>query len=140
MRASCSFGRPILDTLPRRPLCYEVTIHGYESDRHLPPPSDIELHIGQAALLIDEPLELAVSGCAPGTTVELATTIETPGLTLRSSAVLVAGEDGTVDVARDPSEAGTYAGADPFGLWWSAEPPPLPGPPSPAPWTCALRA
>lgn len=50
---------------------------------------------------------------------------------MRSEAEYVADELGVVDPSTNPSVGGTYTGADPFGLWWSARP--LEGePPRPA--------
>jgi dienelactone hydrolase len=97
------------------------------------------LHLPGDTLLIDEPLRMAASGCAKGRTVEVAATIETARARAHSSAVLVAHGDGTVSIARDASEGGSYAGVDPFGLWWSAQPIAPPTSPLFAPLSCKLR-
>jgi len=98
----------------------------------------LELHPSGDTLLIDEPLRLTVSGCDPGGTVEVAATIETARATARSSAVVIARADGSVDLGRDASEGGSYFGIDPFGLWWSAQP--IAPPQSQlAPLLCQLR-
>jgi dienelactone hydrolase len=90
-------------------------------------------------LLIDEPLELVVAGCEPGSMMDVAATMETTKVTARSSAVLVAQVDGTVDIGKQASVGGSYSGVDPYGLWWSAEPSVTADPQSPIPSAWRLR-
>jgi dienelactone hydrolase len=104
--------------------------------------SDLHVYVARDRLLIDEPLELVASGCEPGTSVEIEATMETTEVTVRSSAVLVAQADGTVDIAKDASVGGSYSGVDPYGLWWSAAPIAAPDPQSATPlaWRVRIRA
>lgn len=92
-------------------------------------------------LLIDEPLELVALGCEPETTVDVAATMETGQVSVRSSAVVVAQADGTVDIGKQASVGGSYRGVDPYGLWWSGEPAAAPDPQSPSPsvWRLGVR-
>jgi dienelactone hydrolase len=98
----------------------------------------VQVQASRDTLLVDEPLQLTAFGCEPGRAVQVAATLEAPEGTARSSAVLIAASDGTVDIARDASEGGSYSGVDPFGLWWSAQTTAAPQPPSLAPMVCKL--
>jgi dienelactone hydrolase len=101
--------------------------------------SNLEAHALRDTLLTDEPLELVVAGCEPGTTIEIAAKMETTKVTTRSSAMLVAQADGTVDIGKQPSVGGSYSGVDPYGLWWSADPAVPADPHSPVPLVWRLR-
>jgi hypothetical protein len=68
--------------------------------------TNIQAQVLPGTLLIDEPREFVALGCAPGTTLQIAARLESPELTARSSAVLVAQPDSTVDVGKHASVGG----------------------------------
>jgi len=72
-------------------------------------------------VLVDDPRGVVVSGCEPGSQVMVRTRTEIDNTTREATATFRASRAGTVDTASDASLAGTYTGADPFGLWWSGE-------------------
>lgn len=65
--------------------------------------------------LLDAPVHVVVTGVRAGERV----TITASERSWHSRAVFRAGADGTVDVARDRSLAGTYTGRSEMGLFWS---------------------
>jgi dienelactone hydrolase len=73
---------------------------------------------------VDRPLEVTVSGLAPGAAVTLRAAA-TDGAARRwaSWARFRADDRGHVDVAARAPVAGTYQGIDPLGLLWSMQPP-----------------
>lgn len=79
--------------------------------------------------LIDVPRRIAVTGLAPGETVDIeARTVRGPGIAWRASARFVADAQGTVDLTRDAPVAGSYEGVSAMGLVWS-QVPDVPGAP-----------
>jgi dienelactone hydrolase len=72
--------------------------------------------------LIDQAVAIRVHGVKPGSLVSIR--LVDDGWIGRG--VYRAARDGTVDVARDKSVAGTYSGRDPMGLFWSMLPPTTP--------------
>ena len=89
--------------------------------------------------LVDEPVGVIVSGCKPGSAVSVRASVEVAGAVHLAAATFDADETGVVDTSRHPSRAGSYAGVDPFGLWWSGEAT-APAATLPlAPITCRLR-
>jgi dienelactone hydrolase len=83
---------------------------------------------------------LVISGCDPGSEVSVRASVDVAGAVHEASATFDADETGVVDTSRHPSRAGTYAGVDPFGLWWSGEAT-APAATLPlAPMMCRLRA
>ncbi|MEI6621542.1 MAG: acyl-CoA thioesterase/bile acid-CoA:amino acid N-acyltransferase family protein [Actinomycetes bacterium] len=69
--------------------------------------------------LLDQPLPITVSGLAPGTSVELATTtVDMMGNLWRAHARFVADDGGTVDTATAAPADGDYTVGDPGGLLW----------------------
>lgn len=93
--------------------------------------------------LIDDPVGVLVTGCAPGALVVVRAGLDDGGTAFEATASFDADEAGTVDTARAASRGGTYEGIDPFGLWWSGE---MAGPsaatvpaPMAAPMRCRLR-
>lgn len=71
--------------------------------------------------LMDAPCSFVVTGCVPGSKVEVTCATEVNGGVHESHALFEADEAGTIDTTCHPSLAGSYRGVDPFGLWWSAE-------------------
>jgi dienelactone hydrolase len=84
--------------------------------------SRLEIHRPHTQPLIDEPLGVIVTGCAPGATVEMAALVDVTGAIYDARATFIADDCGTVNTALQSSQAGTYTGIDPFGLWWSGRP------------------
>ena len=93
-------------------------------------------------LLVDEPGGIVISGCIPGQAVTVTVSSEIDGLVHQATATFTADGTGQVDTARQPSTAGSYTGADPFGLWWSATPagPAAPAAAPAAPIGCQVTA
>jgi dienelactone hydrolase len=76
--------------------------------------------LGRNNPLIDEPVSPRLTGVPRGQIVRLsASSVDGSGIEFRAWAEYRTGPDGKVDPARQRSRAGTYRGADPFGLWWS---------------------
>jgi uncharacterized peroxidase-related enzyme len=81
------------------------------------------LEITPADALIDVPRRIAVAGLAPGATVTIEScTVRGPGIAWRAAATFRAAADGSVDVARDAPQSGSYAGVSAMGLIWSQAP------------------
>jgi dienelactone hydrolase len=82
-----------------------------------------ELSVSPQRALIDEPLDIILSGLMPGNEVVLrAEMVDDEGVTWSSTAVFAADDDGGVEVATQAPVEGTYQGADAMGLFWSMEP------------------
>ena len=92
--------------------------------------------------LIDEPMGIVVSACAPGRPVTVTASTLIDGFVHEATATFTADHTGVVDTARHASTAGSYTGTDPFGLWWSAAPagPAAHAATPPGPVTTRLRA
>lgn len=92
--------------------------------------------------LIDEPMGIVISGSAPGRPVTVTASSLIDGSVHEATANFTADHTGAVDTARHASTAGSYAGTDPFGLWWSATPagPVAHAATPPGPVTTRLRA
>lgn len=70
--------------------------------------------------LVDEPVRILLSGCAPRQAVTLrARTLDGARKEWVSYATFVADEHGHVDVGAQKPRAGTYDDVDPMGLFWS---------------------
>lgn len=90
------------------------------------------LVVEPAAALLDEPVRIRITGLPPNRPVTVrATMADHFDRQWQSHATFVADADGAVDVAAQPPVAGTYAEADPMGLFWSMMPDPPEGPPLP---------
>ena len=99
----------------------------------------LEIRTGRRPL-VDEPVGLVMAGARPGSAVAVRATVEVAGVVHQATATFDADEAGLVDTARQASRAGSYRGADPFGLWWSGQPVgPSHLPPS-APLTARVQA
>jgi dienelactone hydrolase len=87
----------------------------------------------ETVILQGDPVELRLSGLPPKARVEVAAErrFRPDGPRLTSSAAFVADAAGTVDLTRDAPVAGSYAGADAAGLFWSLTPAADPGEPWP---------
>lgn len=73
-----------------------------------------------APRLADEPVCIRVDGAEPGEQLRLvARAWDAAGLEFTSEATFQADVNGVVDAATQAPLAGTYSGADPFGMWWS---------------------
>jgi dienelactone hydrolase len=80
----------------------------------------MSLAVTPETALIDQPVTITVTGCAPKQTVVLrAVCFDDDGLRWESRATFEANEDGRVDPARHAPKYGTYSGVDPMGLFWS---------------------
>jgi dienelactone hydrolase len=84
--------------------------------------SKIQVRLGGQAPLVDEPVGLVVSGCQPGSAVVIDAWADVAGAIHAATGTFDADETGVVDTSTHASQAGTYTGIDPFGLWWSGEP------------------
>ena len=74
-------------------------------------------------LLVDEPVTVRVVGVKSGQLVHVcAESTDSRSALHRSWAYYRADANGVVDLSRLAPLAGTYTGADPFGLWWSMTP------------------
>jgi dienelactone hydrolase len=76
----------------------------------------------QEHCLLDDAPRVTITDCCPGELVTLQATFDLDGARHRAEAIFHADASGRVDLARDPSVGGSYAGIDPWGLWWSADP------------------
>lgn len=77
---------------------------------------------GDPEPLMDEPVGLRVEGLSPGRAVAVSARWLVGGVPVSSLGTYVADDDGVVAPGAQPSLGGTYAGSDPYGLWWSARP------------------
>lgn len=83
----------------------------------------VRFTVKPATALVDTPLEIRVSGLAPGTPVTITATMnDAKDVAWRSHATFVADADGRVDPARDAPRYGSYGGAHAMGLVWSMQP------------------
>ena len=70
--------------------------------------------------LVDQPVEIVVTGCEAGQVVVLrAVSFDDDGLRWESRATFVADAEGRVDSGVLAPTSGTYAGVEPMGLFWS---------------------
>ncbi len=70
--------------------------------------------------LIDEPIQILLSGFAPNVRVTLrAHTRDDANKEWVSQATFITNENGTLDIGTQTPETGTYHDADPMGLFWS---------------------
>jgi dienelactone hydrolase len=79
-----------------------------------------QLHITPTVSLVDEPLEIRISGAAPGAQLTLQARLPSKGLV--SQAVFQADETGTIDLGRQAPLSGSYDWVDPMGLVWTMKP------------------
>jgi len=77
------------------------------------------LVIGPPEVLADEPVRLAVTGCAPGELVTVGASWAIGDHQAQSEAQFLAPPDGVVEPARLASIGGSYSGVEPYGLWWA---------------------
>lgn len=75
--------------------------------------------LAQKQVLADQPLELRVSGVAPGSEVTITAQTEGDGPGSKASATFAATADGTVDLEDDAPVRGAYEVASGFGFLWS---------------------
>lgn len=104
-------------------------------------PPGLRIEVPRRAL-VDDPIGAVIGGCPPGAPVRVTASVRFDGSVHEATASFIANDAGVVDTARHVSTAGSYTGADPFGLWWSAQPTaPMAGAAAPpAPVACRLRA
>jgi dienelactone hydrolase len=82
----------------------------------------IEIHVGPARSMVDEPLGVRLTGLEPGQQVTLrASQTDDLRRTWRAHATFVADSNGEVDVAAHTPLCGTYTEADAMGLIWSMQ-------------------
>ena len=84
-----------------------------------PSEGQLAIHFGCAEPLVDKPVGVVVTNCEPGASVGVTASVEIAGGIFEAAGAFVADQAGRVDTAVHPSQAGTYTGVDPFGLWWS---------------------
>jgi dienelactone hydrolase len=84
--------------------------------------SRVRIEVSRQAPLVDDPLGVVVSGCEPGSPVVVDAWVDVAGAVHAATATFDADDAGVVDTSSQSSQAGTYTGVDPFGLWWSGEP------------------
>lgn len=78
------------------------------------------ISVEPSSSLIDDKVEILVSGLEPKQTVTLeARIVGEKGEVFESHAHFVADQDGEVDVGRDSSVGGSYRGVEAMGLLWS---------------------
>ncbi|MDB5896713.1 MAG: hypothetical protein JWP41_315 [Ramlibacter sp.] len=82
----------------------------------MPPPT---LDLLPSAVRVDEPIAIRLRGIAPGAQVSVRLSNGTAAGIYRSVATFIASEQGDVDLSRDSPVAGSYAGVDAMGLFWS---------------------
>jgi dienelactone hydrolase len=84
---------------------------------------NVSIHVDHVTSLIDEPLNISVTGLSSNEKVTLrAATVDPWGQTRSSNATFAADSGGSVAVARAAPISGTYSGVDPMGLFWSMQP------------------
>ena len=89
----------------------------------------VRIAIDPASAPADSVARIRVSGLTPRARIAVrASAVDADGATWRSSAEFDADKDGVVDVARRAPVAGSYAGVDPMGLFWSLRREGAPGP------------
>jgi pimeloyl-ACP methyl ester carboxylesterase len=73
--------------------------------------------------LLDQRLEINISGLKPGATVRLSAKSQAQDtLWWRSTAVFTADDHGHIDLDRQAPQSGSYSGVDAMGLFWSMRP------------------
>jgi dienelactone hydrolase len=94
--------------------------------------------VDQPIALIDQPIAIELRGFPPQQQVRITATQTLPGASRwQGHATFISDGDGRVDLARQAPLAGSYDGAAPMGLFWSAEQ--MPGETQPVPADYALR-
>ena len=79
-----------------------------------------QIMITPASALIDEQVQIILSGFTPNVRVTLHVyTQDDANKEWTSQATFITDENGTLDVSTQPPVAGTYQGADAMGLFWS---------------------
>lgn len=76
----------------------------------------------QSPTLIGDPLHIVLDGLPPGSRVELNAIGSSQNFRGEARAHFVADAAGSIDLDRDAPVAGSYAGIDPSGLFWSMQP------------------
>ena len=95
---------------------------------------------GSSDAVIDDPDGVVVEGVRPGAEVAVESEVELRGVRWSCTGVYAGDATGRVDTSRDPSTGGSYAGVDPLGLLWSAEPDERPQVGSESPMRVAVTA
>ncbi|KAL3882106.1 hypothetical protein ACJMK2_028477 [Sinanodonta woodiana] len=78
-----------------------------------------ELHIAPEIGLIDEIIQIQVTGLQPYQNVTIEASVEENNARFESWATYNADKNGNVDLSRDQALSGTYSGIEPMGLFWS---------------------
>jgi dienelactone hydrolase len=78
--------------------------------------------VDRPELLADEAVDFSVTGCRPGELVTVSARWRLGEQEVRSEGRFEAPPTGIVEPGRLPSIGGSYAGIEPYGLWWSVEP------------------
>ncbi|WP_172675919.1 acyl-CoA thioesterase/bile acid-CoA:amino acid N-acyltransferase family protein [Croceitalea dokdonensis] len=83
----------------------------------------LQLHISPAERLLTDSAKVIITGAPPGAEITLLATLkDNGGQTWSSRAIYYANRDGSVDLSKDASLAGTYQGVDNEGIFWSMQP------------------
>ena len=90
--------------------------------RYCQGPMTVDIELSSDTAVIDERLTIRVRGLEPGRPVTVGASVAMRDRCLWSHASFVARPDGTVDLSTDAPVAGSYAGVDAMGLFWSAGP------------------
>ncbi len=80
----------------------------------------MQIHITPKQGLIDDRLEIKLSGLKPHQPVSLRAHVESPAI--ESSATYEVDEDGCVDLSQQAPLSGSYDWVDPMGLLWTLKP------------------
>ena len=79
-----------------------------------------QIQISAPAALADQPIDVSVTGLAPGQQVTIsARSDDAAHIVWRSQATFTAGSDGTVNLSSAKAADGSYTGTDGMGLFWS---------------------
>src|SRR5437879_6033698 len=82
----------------------------------------VEVHVEPQRSMVDEPLDIRVTGLEPGQRVTLrAAQTDDLARTWRAHATFVADSNGQIDVAALAPVSGSYTEADAMGLIWSMQ-------------------
>jgi dienelactone hydrolase len=117
LQAGCIFKYKAVIKLPR---CSSVI--GLRSYSLAVRPGEAILRVSpKSALFDDDNLRIYVSGLGQHENVTIHSTLKENNMTFAAVGHYVAGDEGVVDTARDPSRSGSYVGVEPLGLLWGME-------------------
>ncbi|XP_074643510.1 bile acid-CoA:amino acid N-acyltransferase-like [Tubulanus polymorphus] len=106
-----SFGRCVIEKLCVSKMSHNVIEKGVECHLRVTPDTD----------LMDTPLTIKADNIKPLENVTLYSEMREGRFKFGAYSYFVTGPDGTLDLTRDPSVGGSYAGVHPNGLLWGME-------------------